>query len=54
MIWLLAAACLLPVGLLLVVTVQQGVLLSKHTDELDDVFERLMALEEANEKRIGL
>ena len=54
MIWLLAAACLLPVGILLAVTVAHGVLLERHTEELDDAFERLRALEEANDRRMGL
>lgn len=54
MIWLLAASCLLPVGILLAVTVQHAALLSQHSDKIDDVCERLRELEESNERRMGL
>jgi len=52
-IWLLAVFVALDVVLALAVT-RFAVLLERHSDELDDAFERIRDLEDKETRRLGL
>lgn len=53
MIWLLAVIAALDVVLALAMT-RLAVLVERHSDELDDAFERIRDLEDRDTRRMGL